>query len=223
MTDSPSESFSGSLFDHNIDKDHHHHHLVPQIPIEIVSVEGMARLEAALVAARLPFSVIPLIRSSHVRSIQSITVVSKRRFSGCSGPDIEDSGGVRLTQKKTRLADSFLHWFRKKGLVVTDITATAGDFWVRDCLFNLLEYWAREWCEKQIEFVLLHGKRKVRKAMKTGSSRHAKLEEEVVTRVKVDVKSIKDSWALKLLNFMIVINQLLFEGLTRELPLPLMT
>jgi hypothetical protein len=30
-----------------------------------------------------------------------------------------------------------------------------------------------------MEFVLLHGKREVSKAMKTGSARHAKLEEEV--------------------------------------------
>ncbi|KAK9940208.1 hypothetical protein M0R45_016879 [Rubus argutus] len=181
MTESPSESLSDSLFDHHINKDHHPH-LVPQIPIEIVSDEEMALLEAALVAARSSFSAIPSIRSSHVRSIPPITVVSKRRFSGCSGPDIEDSGGFRSTQKKTRLADSFLHRFRKKGLAVTDFTAT-------------------EWCEKQMD------------------ARHAKLEEEVVTRVKVDVKSIEDRWALKLLNFITGINQLLFEGLTRELPL----
>ena len=37
----------------------------------------------------------------------------------------------------------------------------------------------QEWCEKQMEFVLLHAKRRTNKAMKIGSARHAKLEEEV--------------------------------------------
>ncbi|KAB1227014.1 Exonuclease V, chloroplastic [Morella rubra] len=76
----------------------------------------------------------------------------------------------------------------------------------------------REWCEKQMEFVLLRAKRKTTTAMKVGSARHTKLEEEVVKKVKVRVKSREDTWALKLLNFMIGANQLLFEGLTRELP-----
>lgn len=140
-----------------------------------------------------------------------------------------------------------------------------------------------------MEFVLLVGKRKVSKAMKKGSARHAKLEEEVrirdwlfyfcsisgfvlhecylfkffcqsakhssipfcccreiylafgssysylhvfyallqsdyifvqvVKKVKVRIESIEDRWALKLLNFITGVNQLLFEGLTRELPL----
>ncbi|KAM6594032.1 hypothetical protein CsatA_001735 [Cannabis sativa] len=55
--------------------------------------------------------------------------------------------------------------------------------------------------------------------MKKGIARHAKLEEEVVKKVKVTVKSVEDRWALKFLNFIIGVNQLLFEGLTRELPL----
>ncbi|KAF4403179.1 hypothetical protein G4B88_027950 [Cannabis sativa] len=53
-----------------------------------------------------------------------------------------------------------------------------------------------EWCEKQKEFSLL-GKRYVNKAMKKGIARHAKLEEEVVKKVKVTVKSVEDRWALK--------------------------
>ncbi|KAM1148982.1 hypothetical protein ACFX2B_029329 [Malus domestica] len=203
MTESPSESISDSPFNHS---NKGNDAIVPEIPIEIVSEEEMALLEAAIVSARASFSAIPAIRSSmlsfhgNVRSIQSITALSKRRLSGCSEPDIEDSGGLKSAQKKTRVADSFLHRFRKKGLYVTDITAT-------------------EWCEKQMEFVLLVGKRKESKAMKAGIARHAKLEEEVVKRVKVRVTSTEDRWALKLLNFITGVNQLLFEGLTRELPL----
>jgi len=37
----------------------------------------------------------------------------------------------------------------------------------------------QEWCQKQMEFVLLRGKRKTTKAMKAGSARHTELEEEV--------------------------------------------
>jgi len=40
-----------------------------------------------------------------------------------------------------------------------------------------------------------------------------------VKKVKVQVKSKEDTWALKFLNFIIGANQLLFEGLTRELPM----
>ncbi|KAK1320258.1 hypothetical protein QJS10_CPA03g01279 [Acorus calamus] len=53
---------------------------------------------------------------------------------------------------------SFLQRFRSgRGLMVTDITNT-------------------EWCEKQMEFILLHGQPKQTNAMKAGSSRHAELE-----------------------------------------------
>lgn len=174
------------------------------IEIEIVSEEEMALLEAALALASVPVNAIrsPL-RNFHskARSIQSITVLSKRTFPGLTEPDIEDSGNFATTQKNSQGQQSFLQRFRKKkGLSVTDLTST-------------------EWCEKQMEFVLLHAKRKTNKAMKTGSARHAKLEEEVVKKVKVRVQSKEDTWALKFLNFIIGANQLLFEGLTRELPL----
>ncbi|KAL5551613.1 hypothetical protein UlMin_001789 [Ulmus minor] len=178
----------------------------PEIPIDIVSEEEMALLEAALVSARSSFSssaisTLPSPRfHGHVRCVNSITALSKRGFPGFTEPDMEDLG--TSTQKKIRLPlpESFLQRFRKKkGLSVTDITST-------------------EWCEKQMEFVLL-GKRRINKAMRKGSARHAKLEEEVIKKVKVRVRSAEDIWALKLLNFIIGVNQLLFEGLTRELPL----
>lgn len=76
-----------------------------------------------------------------------------------------------------------------------------------------------EWCEKQTEFILLFGKPKKTKAMKAGSARHVVLEEEVIKRVKVQVESAEDVWALKFMNFIVGANQLLFDGLTRELPL----
>lgn len=141
MTESPSESLSDSPFNRNIDDKKND--IVPEIPIEIVSEEEMALLEAALVSARASFSAIPAIRcstfsfGSNARSIKSITALSKRRLSGCSEPDIEDSGGLKSAQKKTRMADSFLHRFRKKGLSVTDITATVQNF-----LASRLFFWS---------------------------------------------------------------------------------
>lgn len=144
MTESPSESISDSPFNHN---NKGNDAIVPEIPIEIVSEEEMALLEAAIVSARASFSAIPAIRSStlsshsNVRSIQSITALSKRRLSGCSEPDIEDSGGLKSAQKKTRGADSFLHRFRKKGLYVTDITATVWSFLALGFFLGVFAKW----------------------------------------------------------------------------------
>ena len=42
---------------------------------------------------------------------------------------------------------------------------------------------------------------------------------QVVKRVTVRLSTNEDVWALKFMNFMTGVNQLLFEGLTRELPL----
>ena len=42
---------------------------------------------------------------------------------------------------------------------------------------------------------------------------------QVVKRVKVHVGAVEDVWALKFINFIVGVNQLMFEGLTRELPL----
>lgn len=42
---------------------------------------------------------------------------------------------------------------------------------------------------------------------------------QVIKRVKVTVETGEDIWALKLANFIVGVNQLLLDGLTRELPL----
>ncbi|OIW08584.1 hypothetical protein TanjilG_03260 [Lupinus angustifolius] len=196
------------------------HNLNVDIPIEIVSDQEMALIEAAFAFASssssssssLPLRSSPppsppLILQNNSFSIKSITIVSKRRLSNGSGShhplDIEDCPSKLVTcahNKKTKVPHSFLHRFRtRRALSVTDLTST-------------------EWCEKQMEFSLQIGKRKVTQAMKAGIARHAKLEQEVITRVEVKIKSREDGWALKFLNFINGVNQLLFEGLTRELP-----
>lgn len=109
---------------------------VPEIPIEIVTEEEMALIEAALAATRssLSSSVMPAICSpsssslfiNNARSIHSITSLSKRRVpGGCGESDIED---LRSTQKKNRVAESLFHRFRRRrGLSVTDITSAVMD------------------------------------------------------------------------------------------------
>jgi exonuclease V len=42
--------------------------------------------------------------------------------------------------------------------------------------------------------------------------------EQVVQRVDVAIKSAEDFWAVKFMNFIIGTNQLMFEGITREIP-----
>ncbi|KAK7404680.1 hypothetical protein VNO78_05636 [Psophocarpus tetragonolobus] len=179
------------------------------IPIEIISDDEMALIEAALALALASASAsasastrsFSSLRSSSKSPLHSnalsFTLPSKRRLSTAMVNDIEDLP----TRKKTHtLSDSFLHRFRnKRCLSVTDLTST-------------------EWCPKQMEFSLLLGGRKVNQVMRAGIARHAKLEEEVIQRVEVKVKSQEDYWALKFLNFINGVNQLLFEGLTRELP-----
>lgn len=187
----------------------------------------MALIEAAFAVAATRSSLLSSSSSSlssclssstqfqrNARSIGSITLLSKRRLSGCSErasiADIEDlsSGGggsgstSSSTQTKSKLTESLLHRFRKrKGLCVTDITST-------------------EWCEKQQEFFLLGGKPKEKtKAMQAGIARHVALEKEVIKKVKIHVDSAENAWALKIINFIHGANQLLLDGLTRELPI----
>ncbi|XP_007015476.2 PREDICTED: exonuclease V, chloroplastic [Theobroma cacao] len=182
---------------------------IPNIPVEFVSEEEMALIEAACAAAHSSLSSSSVSSSicspsrlpSKMRSIQSISLLSKRGLNGSREPDIEDSCNLRSTQKRSRVAQPFLLRFRRDtGLSVTDLTAA-------------------DWCEKQLEFALHFGKRKINKAMKAGRARHLKLEEEVVKKVKVRVQSVEDTWAIKFINFVTGATQLLFEGLTRELPL----
>ncbi|KAK2380359.1 exonuclease V, chloroplastic [Trifolium repens] len=179
------------------------------IPIEIVSDEEMAFIEAAYASisssvlsrslsssCSTPSSSPRLLHHNNLLSINSITLLSKRNLSSsscdasaASGADIEDSLQFINSQKKPNISDSFLRRFRKKrALSVTDLTST-------------------EWCPKQMEFTLTLGGRKVNQFMKAGIARHAKLEAEVIKRVEVKIQSQEDRWALKFLNFISGVNQ----------------
>lgn len=102
---------------------------VPEIPVEIVSDDEMALLDAALALASsrvsLSSSSSPIVQQNvrSVRSVRSMSILAKRRLSGCSAPDIEDSSDSVVN--KNRAPPSLFQRFRKKkGLSVTDITAT---------------------------------------------------------------------------------------------------
>lgn len=106
--------------------------ITPQIPIEIIPDEEMAFVEAAMAAAtRSITSSIQFPRN--IRSVDSITLLSKRRLSSCSQresesvSDIEDLGGTAASSKKKKntITESFLNRFRRKrALGVTDLTGT---------------------------------------------------------------------------------------------------
>lgn len=110
------------------------HHVCPKIPIEIISEEEMAILDAALAATRSIFpsairSASPsrILAGENPKMIRSITLFSKRKLSACS--DIEES---------------YLHRFRRnQALGVTDLTGTVRFY----LLFSMIR---RSWEEDRI-------------------------------------------------------------------------
>ncbi|XP_020522183.1 exonuclease V, chloroplastic isoform X2 [Amborella trichopoda] len=208
----------------------------PDIPFELVSEEEMAFIEAALSSAAAAFATrsssaaiirssstsLPVSHSSLSQSSSSSMAIAassslanpaialrksndtiirgcSTRKSGRAGRmshDMEDM--VMSHNKRMKVPKSpYLHYRKGKGLSVTDITAT-------------------EWCEKQMEFILVRGKPEKTVAMKAGSTRHTELEAEVVKKVDICVQSKEDSWAVKLMNFVFGSKQLLSEGLTHN-------
>ncbi|KAF5767791.1 putative exonuclease V [Helianthus annuus] len=138
---------------------------------------------------------IEIVSDEEMSLIEAAFASTSHRTYYSLGRDIEDGIGSN-TQKESLLR----RFKRKSGLFVTDITST-------------------EWCEKQKEFFLVCGKPKASEAMKAGSARHALLEQEVITKVEVVIRSAEEHWALKMINFIHGTNQLFLDGLTRELPL----
>ncbi|KAL1296018.1 hypothetical protein HN51_056800 [Arachis hypogaea] len=158
------------------------------------------------------------------KSIDSVSAKAKRSLFTSPEPDIEDYGHF-FASKKKKVADTLLEKYRnKRGLFVTDVSKT-------------------EWCQKQMEFSLFFDDEECNnnnsddkecfsfvyegtgknnnhyQAMKAGIDRHVELRNEVLKPVRVEVKSREDCMAVKLVNFINGVNQLLFEGLTRELPI----
>lgn len=199
------------------------------IPTEIRSGE-VVLTEAALASATsssVTSAAIPAIQSptpasqlqGNAISVQSDSVQTKRKLFTYAVPDIEDYDKLLSTGKKSRADDTLLHQFRsRRGLLVTDVSKT-------------------EWCDKQMKFSLFYkeskyneskqmdlnpsfqGGRRKNKAIKAGMDRHVQLQQEVLSPVKVQMNSLEDVMAAKLVNFIRGVNQLCSEGLTRELPI----
>ncbi|KAL6624321.1 hypothetical protein ACP70R_031642 [Stipagrostis hirtigluma subsp. patula] len=156
---------------------------------EELAVEIVSDEEMALIEAALALAAARPLLSPAARRAAPLSCCAAAGSAG----DIEDP-----PPPPTRR--SLLARFReRRALAVTDITAT-------------------EWCDKQMEFVLEHGRPKRTEAMKAGSDRHAQLEKEVIERVDVAIRSAEELWAVKFMNFIVGTNQLLFDGITRELP-----
>lgn len=103
-------------------------------------------------------------------------------------------------------------------MFVTDITKT--EWCDKQMEFSLLfEEWKNHEAKPDLAFVYGGGGSWKSKAMKAGIDRHFQLEQEVLEPMEVNVKSSEDYMALKLVDFINGVNQLLFEGLTRELPI----
>jgi len=162
------------------------------VPLEIVSEEEMAWIEASL-------SISSSHSNSSATSSQPPQIQPPIQMMTTNNTTIE-SERVCLKAVDLDIEDSPLHRHRqRRALSVTDITAS-------------------EWCEKQMEFMLIRGRPEKTAAMKVGSARHTELETEVLVRVELDIRSKEDSWAVRLVNFIVGVNQLLFDGMTRELP-----
>lgn len=120
---------SGSHADSTQSQDVNSANVTPDIPIEIVSEEEMALIDAALAAPRCcsPSSSLSFASQlqRNARFIHSISFLSKRSFSGRTESDIEDLGHLGMSQKRNIIAKSLLDRFRKnRALSVTDVTDT---------------------------------------------------------------------------------------------------
>ncbi|KAE8731589.1 putative nutrient reservoir [Hibiscus syriacus] len=165
---------------------------IPTIPIELLSEEEMVLIEAACAATRSTLSF----------------------FSISSSPSSRFQTNKRMIQSITLLSKRALNGSSELDIEDSDSLKNtqkrvriAQPFLHRNGVKN-------KW---NFPSSLANGKQQ--KAMKAGKARHVELEEEVVKKLKVRVESVKDSWALKFINFITCANQLLFEGLTREIPL----
>ncbi|ORM42090.1 putative exonuclease V [Babesia sp. Xinjiang] len=116
-------------------------------------------------------------------------------------PDIEDYLDGALSTEATNAAIELppVVKFRKNwSLSVTDLSAQL-------------------WCEKQIELVLITGRKRVTKEMEKGVERHEQLELDDHDIVQVEVHTNEDYLGIKLLNSINLIEQLMETGKCREL------
>ena len=94
--------------------------------------------------------------------------------------------------------------------VIDLVQQKRGVLWVTDLT-------SAEWCSLQQAFQISTGKPKeTTEIMKTGTAVHAKMEEELVKRVEVEVTSREDRRGVKVIAMITQLSQLLTDGKTRE-------
>lgn len=82
---------------------------------------------------------------------------------------------------------------------------------------SVTDFSAQLWCEKQLEFTLITGRKRVTPSMTAGTARHERLEREDHDVVEVEVYTREDALGLRLLNTITLLQQLLCRGRAREL------
>lgn len=73
------------------------------------------------------------------------------------------------------------------------------------------------WCEKQVEYTLITGRKRVTEEMESGTKRHEELELEDHEIIEVQIETNEDNLGIRLLNTIILLEQLLETGKCREL------
>eukprot|EP00371_Babesia_bovis_P000105 XP_001608752.1 hypothetical protein [Babesia bovis T2Bo] len=114
-------------------------------------------------------------------------------------PDIEDYISESMTAQNNDLTElpPVIKFRKNWSLSVTDLSAQL-------------------WCEKQIELVLITGRKRVTKEMELGTERHEALELEDHDIVEVEVFTNEDYLGIKLLNSINLLEQLMSSGKCRE-------
>ncbi|UKJ87610.1 hypothetical protein MACJ_000046 [Theileria orientalis] len=87
----------------------------------------------------------------------------------------------------------------------------------KNWMLSVTELSCQLWCEKQVEYTLLTGRKRVTEEMEEGIKRHEELELEDHDLVEVEVETEEDYLGLKLLNSIILLEQLQETGKCREL------
>ncbi|KAL3427489.1 defects in morphology protein 1 [Phlyctema vagabunda] len=155
--------------------------------------------------------------SSSLRHIkQPLMLREVRQFSMCQS---------RLATQRTRLVSSPFQ-MSEMGSVSAEVTVPVPDN--RSPLerfrtkpkkaFSVSDLISPAWCELQFWYILTkYGKKKRTPEMKQGSVVHQKLEDEVHTRVRVEIQTREDALGLKIWNVIQGLRTLRETGQTREL------
>lgn len=172
--------------------------LVPLLEVEVLPDDEFALWEQAVTDAEqhkaersTTGALQPDILQRQHLAAHEVTTIDHCSPSEETLPDLEDFG-LKVNRRAKH---------RPRGLRVTDITGA-------------------EWCQQQLAFALsarLSKEVTETEAMAAGTAVHAVLEAEITKAVHVEVTTVEDAWAVRLMDMLSGLHQLQWEGMTREL------